>query len=134
MFELLAKYVGGKVLTVVTVFACACAGYWFYQHPEQLENLWGVVKYVCAWLAFAAVLPWAMFLVTRWVISLESNTAAGLMLGGYALVDVIAALLMTGVRGLGTLTWVVLIAGFLAAGIYNFVVCEYVATRLEDSR
>jgi hypothetical protein len=134
MFETLAKYIGGKVLTIVVVFACACAGYWFYQHPEQLENLWGVIKYVFAWLAFAAVLPWAMFLVTRWVVSLESNTAAGLMLAGYVLADVVAALLLAGSGGHGILTWVVLIAGFLAAGIYNFVVCEYVATRLEDSR
>jgi hypothetical protein len=34
-------------------------------------------------------------------------------------------------RGLGSLTWVVLILGFLSAAVYNFKACEYQAERAE---
>ena len=133
MYEVLAKYVGGKVLTALIFFGLACAGYWFYNHPEDLRTLWGVIKYTLAWLGFAAVFPWATFFVTRWVMAKDSNAAAAVMLVVYLLIDVIAALCFTGVRGLGALTWVVLLVGFLAAGVYNFLVCEYQSERFEDA-
>ena len=57
----------------------------------------------------------------------------GLLLGGITALDVVIALLMTGASGLGTLTWMVLVLGFLSAGVYNFVVCNFQATRIEDS-
>jgi len=89
---------------------------------------------VVAWLAFVAVLPWATFFITPWVMSKESNTAAGLMLTGYVMVDaVVAFCLLGGIRGHNFLTWVVLILGFLSAAIYNLKVCEYQAERREDA-
>jgi hypothetical protein len=33
----------------------------------------------------------------------------------------------------GALTWMVLLLGFLTAGVYNFLVCEFQAARFEDS-
>jgi len=126
MFETLAKYISGKVVTILVVFGCACAGYWFYQHPEHLQQAWAVVKYAIAWLAFVAVLPWAFFLLNRWVVQQDSNAASGLLLIGYLIADAVVALLMVGtISDLGVLTWVVLSVGILTAGVYNFLACEY---------
>lgn len=132
MLTTVGQYIGGKVVTAVLVVATAGAGIWFWKHPEQLEVIWRTIKYVLAWLGLVLVLPWATFFVTTWVVTKESNTAAALMLLAYLVVDIVVAFWLMGtLSGLSTLSWVVLILGFLSAGVYNFKVCEYQAGRLE---
>ncbi len=133
MLTSIGQYVGGKVITAVLVVSSAAAVIWFWNHPEQLATIWRTLQYALVWLGFVLVLPWATFFITTWVISRESNRAAGLMLAGYTLADATGAFILIGrLRGLGTLTWMVLILGFLAAAVYNFKVCEYQANRLEE--
>lgn len=133
MLTAVGQYVGGKVVTAVLVVASAGAVIWFWRHPEQLQTIWQTLKYVVLWLGIVLILPWATFFVTPWVVSKESNTAAGLMLLGYSLADVICAFVLIGsVRGHNTLTWLVLLLGFLAAGVYNFKACEFQAARAEE--
>ncbi|HEY3244279.1 MAG TPA: hypothetical protein VGM03_13110 [Phycisphaerae bacterium] len=132
MWSTIGKYVGGKVLTAVLVVGSAAALIWFWRHPEQLSSLWEVVKRALAWLGFVLVLPWALFFVTTWVVRRESNLAAGLMLAGYLLLDIFVALTLAGNHKHYALTWVVLLIGFLFSAVYNFVVCEYQADRVED--
>ena len=133
MLATFGQYIGGKVITAILVVSGAGALIWFWRHPEQLELIWRILKYVVAWLGFVLVLPWAMFFVTPWFVSKESNLVAGLMLGGYEIADMVVAFcLLGGLRGHSFLTWVVLILGFLSAGVYNLKVCEYQANRLED--
>jgi len=129
----IGKYVGGKVLTAIIVVASLGATFWFYRHPQHLETLWSVVRNVLAWLGFVIVLPWALFFVVPWVRKRESNLAAALMLVAYLLLDVLVALYLAGWRVGGALSWTVLILGFLAAGVYNFLVCETIDRRIEAS-
>ena len=132
MLTAIGQYVGGRVVTAVLVVAAAGAGIWFWKHPEDLQTIWRTLKYVVAWLGFVLVLPWATFFVTPWVVSKDSNAAAALMLAGYWLADILVAVWLMGtLRGHGTLTWVVVLLGFLAAGVYNFKACEFQAERVE---
>ncbi len=134
MLTAIGQYVGGKVVTAVLVVACAGATIWFWKHPEQLATIWLTIKYVLAWIGFVLVLPWGTFFVTSWVVPKESNTAAALMLLGYAFADMIVAfLLIGGISGHNFLTWCVLLLGFLSATVYNFKACEYQAARLEEA-
>lgn len=133
MWETIGKYVGGKVLTAILVVGAALTGFWFYQHPDDLDYLWGVLRCVLAWLGIVLVLPWAGFFLMPWVMKLDTNVASGLLLVGYLFIDVVVALALSGWSVAGTLTWMVLILGFLAAGVYNFLVCGFHAHRLEDS-
>ena len=133
MWQAIGQYVGGKVLTAVLVVASAAGIIWFWKHPEQLQALWKVIKYVLAWMGFVIVLPWASWFVTAWVVRNDSNVAATLLLAGLLLLDVVVALFLAGVVGHNTLTWIVLLLGFLSAGVYNFLVCNYQAERIEES-
>jgi len=134
MWKSIGAYVGGKLLAAVLGLGVVAVGIWFWRHPEQLRALWQIVKYVTVWIGFVVVLPWALSFVPHWVLKKESNVAAGMMLGGYCLLDVVLALiLMGGVSGHGTLTWMVVLVGFLAAAVYNFLVCDYQAERIEQS-
>jgi len=133
MFTAIGQYIGGKVVTAILVVSGAGAVIWFWKHPEHLENIWQIVKYAIVWIGIVLILPWATFFVTTWVVSKESNTAAALMLLGYLLADLVLAFALIGrISGLGALTWMVLLLGFLSAGVYNYKVCEYHASRLEE--
>ena len=134
MWQTVGKYVGGKVLTALLIVGSGTSLYWFYRHPEHAEALWDVMKSVLAWLGIVLVLPWAGFFLMPWVVKFDSNVASGLLLAGYLVIDFLVALALSGWGVEGTLTWMVLILGFLAAGVYNFLVCDYQAGRIEESR
>ena len=133
MWETIGKYVGGKVLTAILVVGAALTGFWFYQHPDDLSYLWGVLQSVLAWFGIVLVLPWAGFFLMSWVMKFDTNVASGLLLAGYLAIDFLVAVALSGWSVEGTLTWMVLILGLLAAGVYNFLVCEYQAHRIEES-
>ena len=129
----IGQYITGKVVTAILVVSGAGAVIWFWKHPEQLASIWQTLKYVVTWMGVVAVLPWATFFVTPWVVRKESNAAAAMMLIGYTLADaVVAFCLIGGVRGHGGFTWMVLFLGFLTAGVYNLKVCEYQASSSEE--
>ncbi len=133
MLTSIGQYIGGKVITAILVVAGAGAVIWFWKHPEHLQTIWSTIKYVLVWMGFVLILPWATFFVTSWVVAKESNAAAAAMLLGYTLADAIVAFcLLGGVRGHGSFTWMLLLVGFLAAGVYNLKVCEHQASRLEE--
>ena len=133
MLTTIGQYITGKVVTAILVVSGAGAVIWFWKHPEQLAAIWQTLKYVVTWIGVVAVLPWAPFFLTPWVVRKESNVAAALMLFSYTLADAIVAFcLMCGVRGHGGFTWMVLFLGFLTAGVYNLKVCEYQASRSEE--
>ncbi len=133
MFATIGQYITGKVVTAILIVSGGTALIVAYKHPEYVEIAWKTLKYALVWLGFVAILPWATFFVTPWVVSRESNLAAGSMLAGYLLVDVLFAFwLMGGIGQLGILIWAVLVLGFLSAGVYNFKVCEYQAECAEE--
>ncbi len=131
MWAAMGKFVGGKVLTAILIVATGASLIWFWKHPEVLRALWENLKGVLAWLGFAIVLPWATFFVPAKVVKLESNRSAAAMLIGYLLADVLVAFWLSEWSVAGTLTWVVLLLGFLTAGVYNFLVCDFVAERVD---
>ncbi len=133
MFAAIGQYVGGRLFTAIVVLATAGAGFWFWQHPEQLQDIWQVLKRVLVWLGLVLALPWAGFFVTGWVVKKESNVAAGALLLGLLAVDALFALYLSDWGFEGALSWMVVILGLLSAGIYNYLVCDFQAARFDDS-
>ncbi len=131
MLEAVGKYVGGKVVTTLCVIAVAGAGIWFWRHPEDLRGLWSVAKLALAWVGLSAALPWTSFFIMPRVLRVESNRAGYALLGGYSALNVASALWLAGWSVHGALSWTVLTLGFVAAGAYNYVVCESLARRAD---
>ncbi len=127
MFAAIGQYIGGKVLTFILILGTILAGIWFWRHPDQLAYIWKTIKYVITWIGIVGILPWTTAFITLRVMKLESNYLSGIMLTGYLVVDIIAALCLAGARGHGTLAWTVMVLGFAAAFVYNFLVCEKLA-------
>jgi len=134
MIEAIAKHVSGKIITAILGVTVILIVIWYWRlAPEAREALWTSVRLVLVWLGLAAVLPWALFFVPPLVLKAESNLVSALALLGYLLVDVLLALWLAGWGVASTLAWAVMILGFACAGVYNLVVCEFLASRAEDS-
>lgn len=134
MFPTLAKYVGGKVLTAVLVVTSVLIIVWYYRLPvEDRAALWQAARDVLVWIGFVLVLPWATFFVPVRAVRADSNLISALMLLGYLAADVVFALYLAGGSFGGSWQKAILILGFLCAALYNFLACEFVADRAEES-
>ncbi|MEE8170148.1 MAG: hypothetical protein V3T70_06340 [Phycisphaerae bacterium] len=133
IIEGIGKYVGGKVVTAICFVASAGAVIYFYRNPDDLKDIWTVVKYGIAWIAFAVVMPWGAFALLPRILKADSNATSALLLCGLTGADILMALWLCGWSVGGALAWSVLLLGFIAAGAYNFVVCESLARHIEGS-
>ncbi len=95
--------------------------------------MWSVVRGALIWIGCVAVLPWALFLVPLRAMRAESNLVSALVLVGFLAVDVLLALYLAGWRVTQGWQWAALLLGFLCAAVYNFMVCEFLASRYEDA-
>jgi len=64
---------------------------------------------------------------------MDSNRAAIALILGLVIVDGLFALYLSGWTVSGALTRMVVVLGLLSAAVYNFVVCDFQANKLEDS-
>ena len=133
MIEAMGKYVGGKVVTAAICVASVMAIIWYWNLPQDSKDaIWGSVKGGIVWVGFAAVFPWATFLLPVKVVNAESNQLGAVLLIGYVLADILFAWYLCGwdfpesfmAKG-------IIFVGCLAAGFYNFLVCESIAQRME---
>src|SRR5437870_2791876 len=97
MIEGAGKYIGGKVLSAVLVVAAALVVIWYWRMPPaDRAAMWGMARGALVWLAFVAILPWALFFVPARVVRAENNWISGLALLGYLAVDAAFAFYLTG--------------------------------------
>jgi len=134
MIESIGKYIGAKLVTAVLTVTVILIVIWYWRLDDATRAaIWNTVRLTLLWLGLAAVLPWGLFFVPPLVMKAESNIAGAAMLVGYLAVDVLLALWLAGWHVGGTLAWAVMILGFLCAGVYNYLVCDFLAERAEET-
>ena len=132
--EGISKYLGKKAVGAALVVAGAIIIIWYLRlTADQKAAIWSTARAAMLWAGIVAVLPWATFFVPAWVLRQESNRISAAMLAGYLIVDVVLALGMAGWHVPAGWQKAALLFGFLCAAVYNFVVCEFLAGRAEDS-
>ena len=127
----LLKSVTGKVVAGAVTLAVVAAGISWWQMDESTRQmlLSGTGKIV-SWLGIVLLVPWATFFLTTWVAKRESNAAGGALVGAYTLVEaVLLAWLVDWNVPSGT-AWTFLMVGTLFAGVYNLLVCDWIAEKL----
>jgi len=130
-----AQFVGKKAAAAVIGVAVIAGGIWCWQHPEEVRAFGHVVKVTLIWIVAAAALPWSSFFFVRPLLRFQSDVlsesgaaAMGVaLIAAYWLVDVLLALWLADWGFDGALTWGVVLVGFAAAAVYNFVICESLA-------
>ena len=125
------KGIGGKVIGGVVFLGVVVAGIAFYQAgPEGRRAFFDSSGKIVGWTLIVALLPWVLFpLVTR-VARRESNEAAGLLVAGITLVELVALWWMFG-WGVGNAIAVAFfVVAALLAGVYNLLACDWIADKL----
>lgn len=139
IFAEIGKFVGAKVATAIIFVAVVAGGIWCWQNWDTVKAFGHVVKLLLIWLAVVAALPWSSYLFMRPLLnfqsSLQSEKAAiavsVALIGVFCVIDVVVALCMGDWSDVGGFTWFVALLGFLAAGAYNFVICESLARHVD---
>jgi hypothetical protein len=120
-----SKVVGGAVLLAV---AAGGISWWRMDEASHRMLLSGTAK-ITAWLGVVALLPWVTFFFTTAVTRAESNMAGGLVVAGYTVAETALVAWLFGWRIAGPAGWTFLLAGMLLAGVYNLLVCDWIAER-----
>lgn len=136
----IGKFVGAKVAAAVIFLAVVAGGVWCYQNPEAVKAFGHVVKLTLLWIVVAAALPWSSYVFMRPLLRFQADqlSASGAaavsiaVIAAYWLIDIALAFCLGDFGDAGTFTWIVLLLGFLAAGTYNFVICESLARHVDS--
>jgi hypothetical protein len=129
------KTVIAGVLTFIASISVVGGGYWCWKNPEPVKSLANSTLDVFIWIGIVLTLPWSSFLFMKPLLAFQNsilgtntNYAVSIgMLAGYLILDIMAALALHEWESFGPFAWVIVIIGFVAAGVYNFIICESVA-------
>lgn len=135
VFTEIGKFIGAKVAGALILLAVVAGGIWCWQNPEAVKAFGHAVKVTLIWIVVAAALPWSSYVFMRPLLGVQAKqqTASGAaavsigVIAAFCLIDVLLAGWLADWSISGALTWMVVIIGFLAAGAYNFVICESLA-------
>ena len=127
----LLKTVTAKVVAGAVALAVVAAGISWWQMDEATRQmlLTGAGRIV-SWLAVVLLVPWATFFVTAWIARRESNGAAAGLVATYTLLEAVLLAWLFEFRVPGVTAWTFLSAATLFAGVYNLLVCDWIAEKL----
>ena len=127
----LLKTVTGKVVAGAVTLAVVAAGIsWWQMDPAMRQMLLSGTGKIISWLGVMLLLPWATFFVTTWVAKLESNAAGAGLVAAYTLLEAVLLAKLFNWEIHGATAWTFVVAGTLLAGVYNLLVCDWLAERL----
>lgn len=135
----IGKFVGAKVASAIIFLAVVAGGIWTWQNWDTVKAIGHIVKLALFWIVLVGGIPWSSYLFMRPVLQFQSrlqtaNIAAMVsvaMIGAFCVIDILLAFWLADWGFTGGFTWFVVMLGFLAAGAYNFVICESLARHAE---
>jgi len=126
----LLKSVTGKVVGGAVVLAVGATGVsWWQMDPATRQMLLHGAGRIVSWLLVVIFAPWATFFATVWVAKRESNAAGAVLVLAYTLLE---AILLCGLfqwSVSGATGWTFVSAATLFAGVYNLLVCDWIAEK-----
>jgi FtsH-binding integral membrane protein len=129
----LLKTIGVRVATaglVMAVFAIAIA--WWRLDDAAHSAILSRIGRILAWIAGVVALPFVTFALIAWIARRDSNAAGAALVIGYTLVEAgtLAWLFDFAIRTPGA--WTAFVAATLLAGLYNLLVCDWIADRIQS--
>lgn len=139
VFAEIGKFVGAKVAGTLITIAMLAGGWWCYQNWDTVKAFGEVVKLILFWIVLAAALPWSSFFFMKPLLGFQGNlnserAAAAVsigVIGVYCIIDIILAFWLGDWGDKSGFSWFVLLLGIVAAGAYNFVICESLARQAD---
>jgi len=125
------KSVTGKVVSGLVALGVVAAGIsWWQMDPATRQTLVSGTGKILAWFGVMLAWPWASFAIIAWVAKKESNLAGGLLVAAYTIVETVLLAWLFHWHMPGATAWTFLLLGGLVAGVYNLLVCDWIAEKV----
>jgi hypothetical protein len=126
------KTVTGKVISGIAGLVIVLAGIsWWRMDPATKDMLLSGTGKIVSWGFVVLLIPWATFFVVGWIARLDTNAAGAALVFAYTLLEVLFLAWLFGWSLPGPTAWSFFAVGTLAAGVYNFFVCDWIAEKVE---
>lgn len=129
----LLKTVGLRMATAGLLLGVVMAGiaWWRLDDDRQGAILSGLGR-LLAWGTLVLASPWAGWPVVGWVARRQSNAAGAVLVIGLTLVEALLLAVLLGSRLTGGAAgWTAFAAAVVVAGLYNLLICDWIADRSE---
>jgi hypothetical protein len=121
----------GKVVTGLVALAVVAAGIsWWQMDPDTRTMLVTGTGHIFAWLGVVLAFPWVSFAIIGWVGRMDSNAAGGVLVGVYAVAETVLLAWLFNWKIAGSAGWTFLLLGGLVAGVYNVLICDWIAEKV----
>jgi hypothetical protein len=125
------KSITGRIVTgLVALGVVAAAISWWQMDESTRQMLVSGTGRIFAWLGVVLVLPWASFAVIGWVARMQSNAAGGGLVAVYSIGEVVLLAWLFHWHMPNPAAWTFLLLGGLMAGVYNLLVCDWLAEKV----
>jgi hypothetical protein len=119
-----------KVLSLVALALVVLCGVAVYRmEPQTRQAIWAGIWRTAAWVVLAGGLPWVGRLFIGRLLEVGSNWAGAVWLSLLTLVDAIVGLILMRGWPSGGWSWLAALAALAVAGLYNYLVAEYLAEK-----
>jgi hypothetical protein len=127
----LLKSVTGKVVAGAIALAVVAGGIsWWRMDESTRQMLLSGTGRIISWLGIVLLLPWATFFLTTWIARRQSNAAGALLVAAYTILEAVLLGWLFGWEVPGATAWTFFVVGVLLAGVYNLLVCDWIAEKL----
>lgn len=127
----LLKSATSKIVAGAVALAVVAGGIsWWRMDESTRQALLSGTGRIVSWLGVVLLLPWASFFLTTWVARRQSNAAGALLVAAYTIVEAVLLGWLFGWEIPGATGWTFFVVGVLLAGVYNLLVCDWIAEKL----
>jgi ABC-type spermidine/putrescine transport system permease subunit II len=125
------KTVTGKVVSGIATLVVVIAGIsWWRMDPATKQMLLGGTGKIVSWLGIVMLVPWATFFLSGRIAKMDSNAASAALVLGYTALEATLLLWLFDWSLPGPTAWTFFAVGSLVAGVYNLLVCDWIAEKV----
>lgn len=129
----LLKTIGVRVVTaglILGVIVAALA--WWRMDDARQAAILSAAGRMLAWGAIVLAAPWAGWALVGWVARRDSNAAGAALVTGITLAEAALLAALVGFESIGGVAaWTAFAAAVIVAGLYNLLICDWIADRTE---
>jgi hypothetical protein len=125
------KSISGRIVTgLVALGVVAAAISWWQMDESTRQTLVAGTGRILAWFGVMLTWPWVSFAIIARVAKMESNLAGGVLVGAYTVAEVVLLAWLFHWHMPNATAWTFLLLGGLVSGVYNILVCDWIAEKV----
>ena len=125
------KTVTGKIVGGIVSLAVLTAGIsWWRMDSQTKQMLLSGTGKIVSWFGIVLLVPWATFFIISWVAKMDKNAAGAVLVFIYTLIEALMLAWLFSWSFPGATAWSFFAVGTLVAGVYNLLVCDWIAEKV----